>query len=149
MNINSQEQQALFTSKLIEGKDEDTARNEIMRDLNFIKDFNQTKRELGRILNSLERDITKRIKKIQSLKFKERNSFKQAFKKDKDKLMNFGANGSHQYANTIILTRVLHYLENNQLNFLECKKIANELCISKNQAENSLRFISKWIRKTN
>jgi hypothetical protein len=33
MNINQQEQQALFTSKLIEGKDEVVAKDEILRDL--------------------------------------------------------------------------------------------------------------------
>jgi len=147
MNISNNERQALFTSKLIEGKGEDTAKLEILRDLKFIKDFNQLKRDKINEIKELERLKDKLLKEVNKLR---QNAFKiqsSHIQKPQDNLMNFGCNGMQQYANTVILTRVLHYLENNQIGLLESNKLADNLCISKHQAEDSLRFINKWIRK--
>jgi hypothetical protein len=147
MNINQQEQQALFTSKLIEGKDEVVAKDEILRDLKFIKDFNQLKRDKTKEIRELEQTKAKLLNQIEK-------SRQALLKLDiaisqpriRSKTMNFGCNGLRQYANTIILTRMLRYLESNPSNLKELERLSDRLCISKFQAEDALLFINKWIR---
>lgn len=151
MNINSQERQALFTSKLIEGKDENTANSEILRDLKFIKDFNQLKRDKTNELKDLERLKDKLLKEVnklrQSLLKLESSPIPKPVEKE---LMNFGdVNGNHQkIATTIMLKRVINYLQEHP-SLVDTNKLADFCCINHSQAKDAQNFINRYVRLEN
>ena len=146
MNINSQEQNALYTSKLIEGKDEITARNEILRDLKFIKDFNQLKRDKESEIRELERTKAKLLNQIEKsrqalLKLDLAISPTRVEHKTKYE-ENTGA--WNQLATTIIIKRVMNYLKEHPT-LTDTRKLAEFCCINQVQARDAQNFINKYI----
>lgn len=148
MNINSQEQNALFTSKLIEGKDEITAKNEIFRDLKFIKDFQTLKRDNEREIRELERIKAKLLKEIEKSRqtlLKKDLAISQPREHKTFIDENYGAKGTSNLANTVIIKRVIHYLEEHPNT--DSNKIAEFCCINHPQAIDAQNFINKYIRR--
>jgi len=72
MNITNREEEALFRSKRIEGKSEYQAKSELIRDMTFLKEFNEIKIEKdGRLIvdASLPDDLDN-LKILQSIAIK-------------------------------------------------------------------------------
>jgi len=147
MNINSQERNALFTSKLIEGKDENTANQEIFRDLKFMKEFSQVKKDKEREIRELDKEIDKQTKKLERLKIKGQELVQSNIKSISEPKNYISVNaGSHnRLATTIILKRVIHYLEEHP-SAVSSESISNFCCINHSQALDAQNFINKYVR---
>jgi len=147
MNLTSQEQEALYRSKLIEGKSGIEAGREVRADMKFLKDFDNIKKEKQLEINQLEKvrlNLLKQVEKVRKNLFNVRNQALKSISSPKTYIDERIPNG--KYATTIILSRVLHYTERNKFSLLESKKLAQSLGISKSQALDSLQFIKRWIR---
>ena len=139
-NISQQERGALFTSKLIEGKDERTANSEIMRDINFLKDYAQNKRGKENIMKELDKEIAKRSKMLETIKIRIQKTQNESTKNlscpDK-------SNGyiNSRSANTKHLFRIIRYLEENKR--ANTSKLAQDICTSRDIVKDATIFLVK------
>jgi len=128
-NITKPEKSYLVEQKLREGKDEYQAREEIERDVKYIKELNQT-----------EKDLKKEIKELEKQQNKTKLKFDKEFKKlTKIKQKKSPNNQRTLCASTRHLKRILNYLsEVNKAGVTEIKEI-NLLCSA--QVNDGLRFL--------
>jgi hypothetical protein len=146
MNISQQEQQALLSSKINEGKDEYIAKQEIYRDMKFIKDFNILKSQKEREIRELDREIVKRKYQIEKLKQESTKRLNDTLKAISIPVEHPYSGNNKSYANTTIIKRVMNYLKDNPSNCRDIKRIALDCCIGYSQADDAYSFINKYIR---
>jgi len=151
MNISTNERQALFNQKVnLEGKDEIKAKEEINRDFKFLKNFETIKKEKEHILRDLDKQIDKQLKKLERLKIEGQKVIKYLSQpKPEHKTwvdQNSGNFSGNTLANTTILKRVIHYLEEHP-SLVDSNKIAEFCCINHSQAVDAQNFINKYIRR--
>jgi len=146
MNISTNERQALFNQKVnLEGKDEIKAKEEINRDFKFLKNFETIKKEKEHILRDLDKQIDKQLKKLERLKIEGQKVIKYLSQPKHQTFIDLNSGHNSQLANTIILKRVIRYLEKHSN--VNSNKIAEFCCINHSQAVDAQNFINKYIQR--
>jgi len=133
MNINQQEQGVLVTQKVIEGKSHKQAHEEVKRDKDFLRNFDQELREK-------KKAIKQKQKEFEQLDIK----FKKEFKKLKEGKEKKPSETSRQhFATTYHLKRILTYLEEAN-NFVTTTELKDACCTSSEYIKSGLVFLERF-----
>ena len=136
-NLNNEEKEALLSQKLGEGKDIDSALEEIKRDKEFINELNKKNREIEKELNKIKKEKEK-IKKQFKKKFEDLIKQKQKKADDLTKPLRTPSVG---FASTLHLRRILRLLETAEK--LNLREIEKATLIQRRYLKDALNFLEK------
>jgi len=132
MNITKQEQGALVSQKVIEGKTYEQAYEDVNKDINFLKNFNRIKKEKIKIIRKKEKDIENLDK-----------TFKKEFKKLKEPERKLPQKTKGNFATTYHLSRILTYLKEID-DFVTNKELCQACLTSPDYIKNGLIFLQRF-----